>query len=71
LEEKLNNYIPKSNEGLRYEIYIYIHVLAIKVFAVTNHVFEFSISKEWSLKCYCENLDLFCLLFCTDIGTNQ
>ncbi len=46
-------YIPKSNEGLRYERYIlFIHVLIIKVFLVINHVFELKFSKEWPLKCY-------------------
>jgi hypothetical protein len=46
-------YIHKSNEGLKYEKYIsFIHVLAIKVFPFTNHVFELKFSKQWSLKCY-------------------
>jgi len=45
--------IPKPNEGLKYERHIlFIHVLAIKVFSFTNHVFEFSFFKVWSLKCY-------------------
>jgi len=46
-------YIPKTNEGLRYERYIFfIHVLIIKVFPFINHAFEFNFSKECSLKIY-------------------
>jgi hypothetical protein len=38
----------KPNEGLRYEKYIlFIHVLTIKVFSFTNHMFEFNFSKVW------------------------
>jgi hypothetical protein len=46
---KLNStiYIHKSNEGLKYEIYIlFIHVLAIKVFLFTNHMFKFIFPKN-------------------------
>jgi hypothetical protein len=44
---------PKSNEGLKYEKHIlFIHVLVIKVFPFTNHVFEFFLSKTSSSKCY-------------------